>query len=136
MVLLDRSTLMVVFAVMSLTMLALFYFDTYRKSRAPFAGWWCRAVGSFFCAAIFYFLRESSSQAWASSVGNGVMVLGSGCVWAGARSLAGRRVRPWLLAVPGGLASAVAFALRSSNDTDGQHRLPRHDGRRDRPGVR
>ena len=72
MVLLDRSTLMVVFAVMTLTMLVLFYFDTYRKSRAPFAGWWCGAVASFFLAAVFYFLGEvQDSQrgppAWATA---------------------------------------------------------------------
>ena len=95
MVLLDKSTLMVVFAVMTLTMLALFYFDTYRKSRAPFAGWWCIAVGSFFAAATFYFAGEAGGVAWAPSIGNAVMVLGCGCVWAGPRSLAGRRVRPW-----------------------------------------
>ena len=89
MVLLDRSTLMVVFAVMTLTMLVLFYFDTYRQSRAPFAGWWCGAVGSFFLAAAFYFMGEAQDVSWATSVGNGVMVLGSGCVWAGTRSLAG-----------------------------------------------
>ncbi|MDQ0823086.1 diguanylate cyclase (GGDEF)-like protein [Arthrobacter sp. V4I6] len=116
MVLLDRSTLMVVFAVMTLTMLVLFYFDTYRKNRAPFAGWWCIAVGSFFCAALFYFLGEVSGVAWATSVGNGVMVLGSGCVWAGARSLAGRRVRSWLLALPSVAAWAVAVAARISGD--------------------
>ena len=59
MVLLDRSTLMVVFAVLTMTMLVLFYFDTYRKSRAAFAGWWCVAVGSFFSAALLYFLGEA-----------------------------------------------------------------------------
>ncbi|MGY2744155.1 GGDEF domain-containing protein [Arthrobacter sp. UYCu723] len=117
MVLLDRSTLMVVFAVMTLTMLVLFYFDTYRKSRAPFAGWWCVAVGSFFCAAVFYFLGEVSGVAWAPSVGNGVMVLGSGCVWAGVRSLAGRRVRPVLLALPAAAACTVGFAVHTSGDT-------------------
>ncbi|CAI3791149.1 hypothetical protein NKCBBBOE_00218 [Pseudarthrobacter sp. MM222] len=108
---------MVVFAVMTLTMLALFYFDTYRRNRAPFAGWWCVAVGSFFCAAAFYYLGESGAMAWATSVGNGVMVLGSGCVWAGARSLSGRRVRPWLLALPSAAAWAVAFAARLAGDT-------------------
>ena len=88
---------MVVFAVMTLTMLVLFYFDTYRHSRAPFAGWWCGAVASFFLAASFYFMGEVQDVTWSSSLGHGVMVLGSGFVWAGTRSLAGRRVRPWLL---------------------------------------
>ena len=92
---------MVVFAVMTLTMLVLFYFDTYRKSRAPFAGWWCVGCRILLLAGVFYFLGEVARVAWAPSVANGVMVLGSGCVWAGARSLAGRRVRPWLLALPG-----------------------------------
>lgn len=110
MVLLDRSTLIVVFAVLTLTMLVLFYFDTYRKSRAAFAGWWCVAVGSFFSAALCYFIGEAWNQGWAPSVGNGVMVLGSGCVWAGTRSLAGRRVRAWFLVVPTGVAFAVRFA--------------------------
>jgi diguanylate cyclase (GGDEF)-like protein len=117
MVLLDRSTLVVVFAVMTLTMLVLFYFDTYRKSRAPFAGWWCVAVASFFFAAVCYFLGEVAGAAWAPSVGNGVMVLGSGCVWAGARSLAGRRVRRWVPALPAVAAFTVAFAARSSGDS-------------------
>ena len=117
MVLLDRSTLMVVFAVMTLTMLVLFYFDTYRKSRAPFAGWWCVAVGSFFFAAVFYFLGEVAGVTWAPSVGNGVMGLGSGCVWAGTRSLAGRRVRSLLPAVPAAATFVVSFAAHSWGDT-------------------
>jgi diguanylate cyclase (GGDEF)-like protein len=116
MVLLDRSTLMVVFAVMSLTMLVLFYFDTYRTSRAPFAGWWCGAVGSFFLAAVFYFMGEVQDVVGATSAGNGVMVLGSGCVWAGTRSLAGRRVRPGLLAIPATVAVAVDAAVRYSDN--------------------
>lgn len=107
---------MVVLAVMTLTMLVLFYFDTYRKSRAPFAGWWCVAVGSFFFAAVFYFMGEAADVLWASSIGNGVMVLGSGCVWAGARSLAGRRVRPWLLGIPATAAVAVDAVVRYSDN--------------------
>ncbi|MET3950910.1 GGDEF domain-containing protein [Arthrobacter sp. UYEF36] len=116
MVLLDRSTLMVVFAVMTLTMLVLFYFDTYRQSRAPFAGWWCGAVASFFLAATFYFMGEVQSATWAPSAGNGVMVLGSGCVWAGTRSLAGRRIRPWLLGVAATAAVAIDAAVRSTDN--------------------
>ncbi|MCB5275444.1 putative diguanylate cyclase YcdT [Arthrobacter sp. SO5] len=116
MVLLDRSTLMVVFAAITLTMLVLFYFDTYRTSRASFAGWWCVAVGSFFFGAVLYILGEVAVVPWAPSVGNGVMVLGSGCVWAGARSLAGRRVRRGLLALPAGAAVVAAFAARSWGD--------------------
>ncbi|MCB5292182.1 GGDEF domain-containing protein [Arthrobacter sp. SO3] len=116
MVLLDRSTLMVVFAVMTLTMLVLFYFDTYRKSRAPFAGWWCGAVASFFLAAVFYFMGEVQEVAWSPSVGNGVMVLGSGCVWAGTRSLAGRQIRPGLLAIPATAAVAVDAAVHYSDN--------------------
>ncbi|MET4093675.1 hypothetical protein [Arthrobacter sp. UYCu712] len=68
-------------------------------------------------AGNYYFLGEAARATWAPSVANGVMVLGSGCVWAGARSLAGRRVRPWLLALPATAAFAVAFALRASGDT-------------------
>lgn len=117
MVLLDRSTLMVVFAVLTMTMLVLFYFDTYRKSRAAFAGWWCVAVGSFFSAALLYFLGEFWNQAWAPGLGNGVMVLGAGCVWAGTRSLAGRRVRAWFLLVPTVLAVAVRFAADDRSAT-------------------
>ncbi|MET1065647.1 MAG: GGDEF domain-containing protein [Arthrobacter sp.] len=116
MVLLDKSTLMVVFAVMTLTMLVLFYFDSYRKSRAPFAGWWCWAVAAFFLAAVFYFMGEVQQVTWSPSVGNGVMVLGSGCVWAGTRSLAGRRVRPWLLGIPATAAVAIDAAVRYSDD--------------------
>ena len=114
MVVLDRSTLMVVFAVMSLTMLVLFYFDTYRKSRASFAGWWCWAVAAFFSGAVFYFLGEAEAVTWAASVGNGVMVLGAGCVWAGTRSLAGRRIRPWLLGIPAAAALAIDLAVHDS----------------------
>jgi GGDEF domain-containing protein len=116
-VLLDRSTLLVVFAVITLTILVLFYFDTYGKSRAPFAGWWCVAVASFFLAAVAYILGESAGILWAPSLGNGVMVLGCGCVWAGVRSLAGRRVRRRLPALPAAAAFAVAFATRSSGDS-------------------
>jgi len=107
---------MVVFAVMTLTMLVLFYFDTYRHSRAPFAGWWCGAVASFFLAATFYFMGEVQAVTWAPSVGNGVMVLGSGCVWAGTRSLAGRRIRPWLLGVPATAAAAIDASVHYSDN--------------------
>ncbi len=107
---------MVVFALMTLTMLVLFYFDTYRKSRAPFAGWWCWAVASFFLAAVFYFMGEAEAVAWAPSVGNGVMVLGSGCVWAGTRSLAGRRILPWLLGIPATAAFAVDASVHYSDN--------------------
>ena len=97
MVLLDRSTLMVVFAVMTLTILVLFYFDTYRQSRAPFAGWWCGAVASFFLAAGFYFMGEVRDITWATSLGNGVLVLGSG-LRLGRDPLAGRPAGPGLAA--------------------------------------
>ncbi|MEC5179805.1 GGDEF domain-containing protein [Arthrobacter sp. CG_A4] len=116
MVLLDRSTLMVVFAVMSLTMLVLFYFDTYRESRASFAAWWCGAVASFFVGASLYFLGEVQDVAWTPGVGNGVMVFGAGCVWAGTRSLADRRVTPWLLGIPAAAAVAVDVTVRYSDN--------------------
>jgi hypothetical protein len=50
---LDIPTLRVAFAVVALTLLLLFYFITFRRTRSAFSGWWCLALLMFLtgCAA-------------------------------------------------------------------------------------
>ena len=137
MVLLDRSTLMVVFAVMTLTMLVLFYFDTYRKSRAPFAGWWCGAVASFFLAAVFYFMGEVQDGGLVPQCGqrrDGAWLR----LRLGGHPLAGRPEDPALAAGDSGDGGRRHRRRRPllRQRPDRQHCPVGPDGDGDRPGLR
>ncbi|WP_445155652.1 GGDEF domain-containing protein [Arthrobacter sp. Hor0625] len=98
---LDTSTLRVALAVVTLTLLGLFYFITYRRTRSPFSGWWCAALLLFLTGSASYLLDGTEHQVWANPLGNTLLVGGAGAMWAGARSL--RRSSPklqYLLAGP------------------------------------
>ena len=84
---LDTASLRVAFAVVALTMLALFYFVTYRSTRSAYSAWWCAALAAFVSGASLYLFNGTVHQVWANPLGNAVVVLGAGAVWAGARSL-------------------------------------------------
>jgi diguanylate cyclase (GGDEF)-like protein len=107
---LDTATLRVAFAVVALTMLALFYFVTYRSTRSAYSGWWCGALAAFVVGASLYLFNETPHQVWANPVANAVIVLGAGAVWAGARSLWSASPPWWqICVVPAvvGLVSAI-----------------------------
>lgn len=96
---LDATSLRVAFAVLALTLMALFYFVTYRTTRAAYAGWWCASLGLFLLGASALLLDGTSQQYWGNPLSNVLLLLGAGCVWGGARSLRGTTLRRWQLAV-------------------------------------
>ena len=97
---LDTGSLRVSFALVALTLVVLFYVITYRTGRSAYAAWWCVSLALFLVGASAYLLSGTTQQVWANPLGNALIALGAGCVWAGSRSL--RRDRPplprWLLA--------------------------------------
>src|SRR6478736_3192657 len=84
---LDTSTLLVALAVVTLTLLCLFYFITFRRTRSPFSGWWCSALLLFLTGSSSYLLDGTVHQVWANPLGNILLVGGAGAMWAGGRSL-------------------------------------------------
>ena len=44
---LDTTTLRVVFAVVAVTLLGLFYFVTFQRTRSIYSAWWCAALALF-----------------------------------------------------------------------------------------
>jgi diguanylate cyclase (GGDEF)-like protein len=84
---LDTESLRVAFGVVSVTMMVLFYFVTFRTTRSPYAAWWCAALALFVSGSSLYLLNGTSHQVWANPLGNVLVVGGAGAVWAGARSL-------------------------------------------------
>jgi diguanylate cyclase (GGDEF)-like protein len=109
---LDTASLQVAFAVLALTLMPLFYFVTYRTTRAAFAGWWCASLGLYLGGASAYLLDGTAYQVWANPLGNVLIVGGSACVWAGARSLRGLPVGWWQLAA----APSVVGVLSALDD--------------------
>jgi diguanylate cyclase (GGDEF)-like protein len=108
---LDTASLRVAFAVVALTMLALFYFVTYRSTRSAYSAWWCAALAGFVFGASLYLFNGTVNQVWANPLANTLVVLGAGAVWAGARSLWSSASPPWwqIVVVPAvvGVASVV-----------------------------
>ena len=74
---LDTSTLRVALAVVTLTLLCLFYFITYRRTRSPFSGWWCSALLLFLTGSASYLLDGTVYQAWANPLCNTLLVGGA-----------------------------------------------------------
>jgi diguanylate cyclase (GGDEF)-like protein len=91
---LDTGSLRVSFALVALTLVLLFYVITYRNGRSAYAAWWCISLALFLIGASAYLLSGTTHQVWANPLGNALIALGAGCVWAGSRSL--RRDRPAL----------------------------------------
>ncbi|MEQ4519956.1 GGDEF domain-containing protein [Pseudarthrobacter sp. B907] len=94
---LDTSTLRVALAVVTLTLLCLFYFITYRRTRSLFSGWWCSALLLFLTGSASYLLDGTEHQAWANPLGNTLLVGGAVAMWAGARSLRNRSSQLWAM---------------------------------------
>jgi diguanylate cyclase (GGDEF)-like protein len=94
---LDTASLRVAFAVLALTLMALFYVVTYRTTRSAYAGWWCASLGLFLGGASAFLLDGTSQQVWGNPLGNVLIVSGAAAVWASARSLRSLRLRWWQL---------------------------------------
>jgi diguanylate cyclase (GGDEF)-like protein len=107
---LDTLTLRVALAVVDLTLLLLFYFSTYRRTRSAYSGWWCLALLLFLAGNAAYLLDGTVHQVWANPSGNVLLVSGAASIWAGARSLRTAAPRSWLLAVAPAI-TAVASVL-------------------------
>jgi diguanylate cyclase (GGDEF)-like protein len=107
---LDTSTLRVSLAMVTLTLLCLVYFITFRRTRSTFSGWWCCALLLFLTGSASYLLDGTVHQVWANPLGNTLLVGGAGAMWAGARSLRTRSPRLAYL-VAGPTVTAVASVL-------------------------
>jgi diguanylate cyclase (GGDEF)-like protein len=107
---LDAATLRVALALVDLTLLMLFYFITFRRTRSHYSGWWCMALLLFLVGNAAYLLDGTAHQGWAIPAGNVLLVAGAASIWAGGRSLRAPSLRPWQLAA-GPAATAVASFL-------------------------
>ena len=84
---LDVATLRVALAVVDLTLLLLFYFITFRRTRSTYSGWWCLALLLFLSGNAAYLMDGTPHQVWTNPLGNVLLVAGAASIWAGARSL-------------------------------------------------
>jgi diguanylate cyclase (GGDEF)-like protein len=107
---LDTATLRVALAVVDLTLLLLFYFITFRRTRSAYSGWWCMALLLFLTGNAAYLFDGTVHQVWANPSGNVLLVAGAASIWAGARSLRTAVPKPWALAAAPAI-TAVASAL-------------------------
>ena len=107
---LDTATLRVALAVVDLTLLLLFYFITFRRTRSTYSGWWCLALLFFLSGNAAYLFDGTPHQVWGNPLGNVLLVAGAASIWAGARSLRTTVPRTWLLAA-GPAVTAVASVL-------------------------
>ncbi|WP_427134803.1 GGDEF domain-containing protein [Pseudarthrobacter sp. S9] len=107
---LDTATLRVDLALVDLTLLLLFYFITYRRTRSAYSGWWCLALLLFLAGNAAYLLDGTIHQVWANPSGNVLLVSGAVSIWAGARSLRTAVPPAWQLAAGPGI-TAVASVL-------------------------
>lgn len=117
---LDTATLRVAFGFMTLVLVFLFYFWTYRPTRSPYSGWWCVALLFFLTGSVCFLLNRTDHQVWANPLGNVLLVSGGLSVWAGARSL--RTVLPpkWaIIGIPVGTLVASAMDNPATNTWSG-----------------
>lgn len=117
---LDTTTLRVVFGVVAVTLLALFYFVTFQRTRSVYSAWWCAALALFLTGSAAYLLDGTVHQQWANPLGNALLVLGVASVWAGARTLRTSGPRPWQI-VAGPAVTLLVSVLDSPaiNDWSG-----------------
>lgn len=113
---LDTFTLRVVFVVLALCALLLFLPATLPPVRSRYAAWWCLALLGFGAGSALFMLNGTAAQVVANPMGNVVGVAGAVCMWAGARSLAPRRLPPavWIVAL--GVTALAAFLDDPADD--------------------
>jgi diguanylate cyclase (GGDEF)-like protein len=101
-------------------MLTLFYFVTFRATRSAFCLWWCWALALFLGGAGAYLMDGTELQRWTNPLGNGAIVGGAACTWAGARSLRQLSMGLWRLgAAPVVTVVVSAFDNPSTNTWSG-----------------
>lgn len=110
----DIATLRLAFVVVALTMLALFYFATYRTTRSSYCGWWCIALALFLAGSAAYLFDGTGQQSWANPTGSVLLVLGTASTWAGARTLRAAAPPIWML-----LAGPVVLGVFAAADDPG-----------------
>ena len=110
----DVATLRLAFVVTTLTMLALFYFATFRPTRSPFCGWWCVALGAFLAGSAAYLLDGTGHQWWANPTGSILLTAGATSTWAAARTLRTSPLPPWAL-----LAGPTLVGVMAATDDPG-----------------
>ncbi|HKU30657.1 MAG TPA: GGDEF domain-containing protein [Arthrobacter sp.] len=112
---LDPASMEVMLGVAAL-ILCLLFFDSYRRSRAPYSGWWCLAIAFLLAGNLAYLLDGTPSQVWAGPLGNASLVAGAFSVWAGSRSLRLLPAPSWQLwAAPAATALAAALENPGTN---------------------
>ncbi|MEX0426921.1 GGDEF domain-containing protein [Nocardioides sp. DS6] len=114
---LDVITLRVAFGLVALTVLVLFYVGPSRSTRSSYARWWSSALGLYVASALLFLCNGTPVQVVANPSGNAVAVLGSACVWAGARTLRHKVTRRWLLGVGPGVVLLVSLLDDPVHDT-------------------
>ncbi|MCT9869723.1 GGDEF domain-containing protein [Paenarthrobacter aurescens] len=107
-IVLDPFSVRMVLALVTLTLIVISCVSSRRRS--PYAEWWRVALCLFFVGNAAFLLNGTASQVWANPAGKALVVAGTFCVWAGARTLRDRRASPWMLA-PAPLLSGLASAL-------------------------
>ena len=105
---LDTSTLRVALAVVDLTLLLLFYFITFRRTRSAYSGWWCLALLLFLTGNAAYLLDGTPHQIWSNPLGNVLLVAAAASIWAGARSLRATVPKIWLLGAGPAITGVVS----------------------------
>lgn len=114
--LLDKTTVLVVLAVLSFAKLVIFYVDSYRRTRTDVARWWCASVAGFCVASISYAIGDLKNVAWLVATGAGVMAVAAACMWIGTRCLRGRPAVIWPLPVVGLVTTFFSLLGRSVGD--------------------
>ncbi len=112
---LDTLTLRVALAVVDLTLLTLFYFIAYRRTRSAYSAWWCVALSLFLFGNAAYLLDGTVHQQWANPTGSVALVAGAACIWAGARSLRTTVRSVWLAVGPAITAVAAVLDQPATN---------------------
>jgi diguanylate cyclase (GGDEF)-like protein len=107
---LDIATLRFAFGMVALTMLALFYFVTYRPTRSSYSGWWCASLTWFIGGSAAHLLNGTDQQHWANPIGNSLLVLGAASAWAATRSLTGTGTGLWMVMAAPALTGIASFA--------------------------
>ncbi|WP_159707986.1 GGDEF domain-containing protein [Arthrobacter sp. 18067] len=108
-IVLDPFSVRVVLGLVTLTLIVISCVSSQRR-RSPYAEWWRVALCLFFVGNAAFLMNGTAAQLWANPTGKALVVAGTFCVWAGARTLRDRRASAWLL-LPAPLLSGFASAL-------------------------
>ncbi|WP_207453546.1 PP2C family protein-serine/threonine phosphatase [Desertivibrio insolitus] len=106
---LDATSLRLAFSIAAFSLMLLFYFVTYKRTRSSYSLWWCASLLLFLLGSSLYLFDGTPSQVWANPLGNGITVTGAAAVLGGSRSLNEKRTPVWLFVAPGFLAWVIAI---------------------------